>query len=77
VIEVFVPKWGLTIDSVRIARKLHADGEIIEDGEPICEVETDKSTMEIEATGTGILTWAVNEGDEVPVGDVVARIEAS
>ncbi len=73
--DVVVPKWGLTIDSVRVVEKLRADGERVEAGEPICEVETDKALSEIEATISGILTWAVEVDDEVGIGEVVARIE--
>jgi pyruvate/2-oxoglutarate dehydrogenase complex dihydrolipoamide acyltransferase (E2) component len=74
--EVVVPKWGLTVDSVVIMEKFRADGDMVKEGEPICGVETDKATAEIEATGTGILTWAVEVNDEVAVGEVVARIQA-
>ena len=77
-IEVVVPKWGLTVDSVRITLKLHTDGDHVLQGDPICEVETDKAVAEIEATGTGILAWVVEVDDEVAVGGVIARIsEAS
>lgn len=73
-LEVVVPKWGLTIDSVRIISKLRNDGDLVKEGEPICEVETDKSVSQIEAIGTGVLTWVVEVDDEVDVGKVVARI---
>ena len=76
--EVVVPKWGLTVDSVRITLKLRSDGDHVRQGDPICEVETDKAVAHIEATGAGILAWVAEVDDEVAVGGVVARIsEAS
>ena len=72
--EVVVPKWGVTVDSVRITQKLHTDGDHVKQGDPICEVETDKAVAEIVAPGTGVLAWVVEVDDEVAVGGVIARI---
>ena len=72
--EVVVPKWGLTVDSVRITLKLRNDGDHVKEGDPICEVETDKAVAEIEASGTGVLAWVVEVDAEVAVGGVIARI---
>jgi pyruvate dehydrogenase E2 component (dihydrolipoamide acetyltransferase) len=53
------------------------EGDLIEKGEPLMEVETDKANVEVEATTTGILAnITVNLGDEIPVGKVIALILA-
>jgi pyruvate dehydrogenase E2 component (dihydrolipoamide acetyltransferase) len=53
------------------------EGDLIEKGEPLMEIETDKANVEVEATTTGILAnITVNLGDEIPVGKVIALILA-
>jgi pyruvate dehydrogenase E2 component (dihydrolipoamide acetyltransferase) len=53
------------------------EGDLIEKGELLMEVETDKANVEVEATTTGILAnITVNLGDEIPVGKVIALILA-
>src|SRR5690606_37288992 len=47
-------------------------------GEPIMEIETDKTTVEIEAPASGILSGvSARAGDDVPVGNTIAVILAS
>lgn len=75
--EVILPALGMSQDSGKIVRWLKSEGEQVEQGEPLVEIETDKATVEIEATTSGSLVWiAVSEGDEVPVGQVIAVILA-
>ena len=54
---------------------LKQEGETIEKGEPLMEVETDKANVEVEAEATGILSnISVQPGDEIHVGEVIAMI---
>ena len=54
---------------------LKQEGETIEKGEPLMEVETDKANVEVEAEATGILSnISVQPGDEIHVGKVIAMI---
>ena len=54
---------------------LKQEGETIEKGEPLMEVETDKANVEVEAEATGILSnISVQPGDEIHVGEVIAII---
>jgi pyruvate dehydrogenase E2 component (dihydrolipoamide acetyltransferase) len=56
---------------------LKGEGESVTQGEPIMEIETDKVTVEIEAPASGILRGVcAREGEEIPVGQVVAWILA-
>lgn len=74
--DVKIPKWGLTIERMTIVDWLVAVGDVVEKGQPICEVETDKSNSEIEAPVSGTLTAINGEpGTEYEVGDVIAAIE--
>lgn len=74
---IIMPALGMAQETGRIVRWLKQEGEQVEAGEPIMEVETDKATVEIEAPAAGILRGIqAAEGDEVPVGNVVAWIVA-
>lgn len=75
--EVIMPALGMAQSTGRLVRWLKAAGEAVSVGEPLFEVETDKTTMEVEAQETGFLAEvAVGEGQDVPVGQVIARIVA-
>ncbi len=70
-----MPALGMAQDTGKLIAWLKKEGENITQGEPIMEVETDKATVEIEATASGILgSLLAQEGQEVPVGRTVAWI---
>ena len=74
--EVKLPRLGQGMESGTIVRWLKAEGEPVEKGEPLFELDTDKVTQEVEAEAAGVLLKiAVSEG-EVPVGQTVAFIGA-
>jgi pyruvate/2-oxoglutarate dehydrogenase complex dihydrolipoamide acyltransferase (E2) component len=64
-----------TMEDGYIERWLVSDGSPVRTGEAIAEVETDKATVQLEATASGFLHIIVDEGASVPVGTVLARIE--
>ena len=75
--EVIMPALGMSQDTGRLLMWLKSEGDTIEKGEPLMEVETDKTTVEVEAPATGTLGGvSASAGDDVPVGDVVAYILA-
>ncbi|HEU5216478.1 MAG TPA: dihydrolipoamide acetyltransferase family protein, partial [Gaiellaceae bacterium] len=70
------PRLGQGMESGTIVRWLKSEGEPVEKGEPLFELDTDKVTQEVEAEAAGVLLKiAVAEG-EVPVGQTVAFIGA-
>ena len=72
--EVILPRLGQGMESGTIVRWLKSEGEPVEKGEPLFELDTDKVTQEVEAEAAGVLLKiAVSEG-EVPVGQTVAFI---
>jgi pyruvate dehydrogenase E2 component (dihydrolipoamide acetyltransferase) len=72
--EVILPRLGQGMESGTIVRWLKSEGEPVEKGEPLFELDTDKVTQEVEAEAGGVLLKiAVAEG-EVPVGQTVAFI---
>src|SRR6266446_7006485 len=72
--EVKLPRLGQGMESGTIVKWLKAEGDEVEKGEPLYELDTDKVTQEVEAEASGVLLKiAVAEG-EVPVGKTVAFI---
>ncbi len=74
-VPVIMPKFSMTQEEGRVMAWLVAEGDIVEKGDPLLEVETDKVTMEVEAPESGVLRGvAVKEGDVAPVTAVIAHI---
>ncbi|MGH3101879.1 MAG: biotin/lipoyl-containing protein, partial [Thermoleophilia bacterium] len=72
--EVKLPRLGQGMESGTVVRWLKQEGERVEKGEPLYELDTEKVTQEVEAEASGVLLKiAVQEG-EVPVGQTVAVI---
>jgi pyruvate dehydrogenase E2 component (dihydrolipoamide acetyltransferase) len=74
-IEVILPKVDMDMASGTISRWLVKDGDRVKKGATIFEIETDKSTMEVEAPGDGTIGQiSAKEGAVVAVGVAVAFI---
>src|SRR4051812_44003033 len=74
-IEVILPKVDMDMASGTISRWLVKDGDRVKKGATIFEIETDKSTMEVESPGDGTIAQiSAREGAVVPVGVAVAFI---
>ena len=77
-VDLIMPKLGLTMEEGRVVRWLVAEGDQVEKGQPVLEVETDKVVVEIEARASGVMgPLLVGEGETVPVTTLLARIYAS
>ena len=74
--DVLAPSPGESISSGILAVWLKPDGAIVEVGEEIFEFESDKATLAVPATASGLLCHVILEGEEVAVGAVVATIDA-
>jgi pyruvate dehydrogenase E2 component (dihydrolipoamide acetyltransferase) len=73
--EVIMPKMGDAMEEGTLLKWLKNAGDEVAEGDPIAEIETDKVTLEIEASEAGFLTnTLVAEGDTVPIGTAVATI---
>jgi len=70
-----MPKLGLTMKDGRIVKWLKAEGETVERGKPLLEIETEKITAEVEAPASGVLRKIlVSEDSIVSVGELIAII---
>ena len=75
--EFFIPKLGQTVEEVTIVSWSVEDGQKINFGDQVMEVETDKAVFPVEANGKGYIHLGpYKAGDVVPVLTVVAVIGA-
>ena len=76
--NVIMPSLGFDMTEGQLARWLKNEGDPVEKGQAIAEIETEKATVEIEAASSGILTRIfVQAGETVPVGTVICVIAAT
>lgn len=75
--EVILPKWGLTMEDGSLVAWRVGEGERVQAGQVIAEVETEKVTNELEAPVSGVISKILIEADteEIPVGTALCLIE--
>lgn len=74
--EVKVPSLGESVSEATIAQWLKKEGDSVSKDEPLAELETDKATMEVNSSNSGILKKIlVQSGDTVEIETVIAQIE--
>jgi pyruvate dehydrogenase E2 component (dihydrolipoamide acetyltransferase) len=75
-IPIEMPKLGYDMETGTVSGWLKRVGDTIARGDVIAEIETDKATVEMEATASGTLSEIVHDaGDEVPIGEPIAWLE--
>ena len=75
-IDVQIPKMGMSTVEVDIVEVKVAPGDRVAADSIVVEVQSEKANFEIEAGTAGIVKEVlVQEGDEAKVGDVVVRLE--
>ena len=76
--EIKIPEVGESIYEGLLVKWHKHNGELVHRDEPLCEIETDKITIELNAEVDGILSIKVKEGTTVKIGSVIGGIrEAS
>jgi pyruvate dehydrogenase E2 component (dihydrolipoamide acetyltransferase) len=76
-VDVTMPNLGYDMEEGKIASWHKGVGDTVERGEVLAEIETDKTTVEMESLAKGTLVEIVQaEGSTVAVGDVIAYIES-
>jgi 2-oxoglutarate dehydrogenase E2 component (dihydrolipoamide succinyltransferase) len=76
-VEIKVPALGESVTEATVSKWLVKAGDAVVIDQPLCELETDKVTVEVNATVAGsIVDLAVAEGASVEVGGVLCHIEA-
>jgi len=75
--EVKLPRLGQGMESGTVRKWLKAEGDRVEKGEPLYEIDTDKVTQEVESDFAGVLLRIQLEEGEAPVGQTIAWIGES
>jgi pyruvate dehydrogenase E2 component (dihydrolipoamide acetyltransferase) len=74
-VDVSLPRLGQGMEAGTIVRWLKSEGDQVEKGEPLYELDTDKVTQEVEAEASGVLLKILaGEGEEIEVGKRIAVI---
>ena len=75
VTKVVMPKLSEAMETGKLIKWIKKEGDRVNGGDILAEVETDKADVEMEAFGSGVLRKVlVKEGDVVPVGSLIAVI---
>lgn len=75
---ITMPKLGFDMREGVLVRWVKTEGEPIQKGEVLAEIETDKATVEVESSAAGVVRKLLaNQGDIVPVGAPIAIIAAA
>jgi len=77
IVEQKVPSPGESISEVVIARWLKKDGEYVEKDDELCEIDSDKATLTVNADEAGAFKSLAAEGDTVKVGSVICTIDTA
>jgi len=75
VIELKIPNLGESISSVTFSKWLKPNGSAVAMDEPLCEIETEKANQELSADSAGTLIWVAQEGEDLAVGALFAKID--
>ena len=73
--DIVMPELGQTVSEGKVVEWLVEAGELVELGQPLLVVETDKAEVEVESAAEGILAEImVHAGSTVEAGTVIARV---
>lgn len=77
VMEIKIPEVGESVREALLAKWFKKNGDSVSRDEALCEIETDKITLDINADVAGVLTITVAEGTTVTVGTTIGMIQES
>jgi pyruvate dehydrogenase E2 component (dihydrolipoamide acetyltransferase) len=73
--RVVMPKLSDTMEEGKIIRWLKKEGDKVETGQALAEIETDKATVEMEAYTSGVIRKLIaSEGETIPIGSLIAVV---
>jgi len=76
-IELKVPVIGESVTEVTLSSWLKKDGDNVEEGEAVCEIESDKASMELPAPSAGVLKIMAAAGSELKIGAKLGELDTS
>lgn len=76
-LELKIPVIGESVTEVTLSSWMKKDGEYVKEGESVCEIESDKATMELPAPSSGVLKIMAEAGAELKIGAVIGTLDTS
>ena len=76
-VELKIPVIGESVTEVTLSSWLKKDGDYIAEGEAVCEIESDKASMELPAPSAGVLKILAEAGSELKIGAKIGEIDTA
>ena len=73
-VELKIPVIGESVTEVTLSSWLKKDGEYVNEGEAVCEIESDKASMELPAPSSGVLKIMAQAGSELKIGEKIGEL---
>lgn len=77
IVKVVIPPIGESINEVTLGAWIVSDGDYVEEGDELVEVESDKATLPLPAEQSGVIKIIAQEGDDLEIGAVVAELDTA
>ncbi|EQC44628.1 dihydrolipoyllysine-residue succinyltransferase, E2 component of oxoglutarate dehydrogenase (succinyl-transferring) complex [Bacteriovorax sp. BSW11_IV] len=74
-VKITIPSIGESISEVTLASWTVSEGDYVNEGDIICEIESDKATVEMPAEQSGVIKFLVEEGSDLPIGAEIAELD--
>ena len=76
-IELKIPVIGESVTEVTLSSWLKKDGDYVNEGEAVCEIESDKASMELPAPSAGVLKILAQAGSELKIGEKIGELDTA
>jgi 2-oxoglutarate dehydrogenase E2 component (dihydrolipoamide succinyltransferase) len=76
-VELKIPVIGESVTEVTLSSWLKKDGDYVNEGEAVCEIESDKASMELPAPSAGVLKIMAEAGAELKIGAKIGELDTS
>lgn len=76
-LELKIPVIGESVTEVTLTSWMKNDGDYVNEGEAVCEIESDKATMELPAPSSGVLKILKDAGSELKIGEVIGVLDTN
>lgn len=76
-VELKIPVIGESVTEVTLSSWLKQDGDYVAEGEAICEIESDKASMELPAPSAGVLKIMAEAGSELKIGALIGTLDTA
>ena len=76
-VELKIPVIGESVTEVTLSSWLKKDGEYVNEGEAVCEIESDKASMELPAPSSGVLKIMAQAGSELKIGEKIGELDTA